>query len=159
MNNKVCVKLEQDEDGYPPANVETIVASCLGEDRFRLAGIPFFANQVAVHDIVSCQAGEDGRNWVWQLVEDGGHATIRVVVADISDMPGVRDECARRGCNSEVKHHLPGFVAIDVPPETNIEGLVGWLQGERERSRLDYEVGKWRGGAAQGSVSPTVRGV
>jgi hypothetical protein len=45
---KVLFQLEQDEDGYPPASVESLWALPKGEGLFQVDNIPFFATGVAL---------------------------------------------------------------------------------------------------------------
>ena len=49
----IIVPMEQDEDGYPPAGSERLWALHVGEGRYRLDNIPFFARVLALGDVVS----------------------------------------------------------------------------------------------------------
>src|SRR3546814_1508119 len=50
---KIRFPLEQDESGYPPETSETMWAVPLGNGRYRLDNIPFYAKLVSDGDVVA----------------------------------------------------------------------------------------------------------
>ena len=138
---KVFFRLVQDEDGHPPASVESLWAEDLGGGRARLDNIPFFARDVAHRDVVLTETDVDGRPWFVAVVEDGGHGSVRVIVADEKDVPAFRAECALRGCDTELSH-VECMFAVDVPPSAQWPSLRDWLVARESRGALSFEESK-----------------
>jgi hypothetical protein len=60
---KVCFRLEQDEDGWPPAGSEGLWAAPLGGDVYRIDNTPWFARNVAADDVFLAEPDADGCLW------------------------------------------------------------------------------------------------
>jgi|SRR6218665_640495 len=134
---KVLISLEQDEDGYPPASVESLWALPKGGGHFQLDNIPFFATGVAWGDIVSASR-EEGAFRFQEVVQSSGHSTLRVAISEPADVPAVRALFEQKGCSVE-QSHLPRLIAVDVPPSVPLESLRPVLEAGREQGRWDYE--------------------
>ncbi|MEU1503299.1 DUF4265 domain-containing protein [Streptomyces sp. NPDC005732] len=57
---KVHFRMEIDEDGWPPASVESLWAVDLGDGRVRLDNTPWFVRGVASGDVIRVQPDDDG---------------------------------------------------------------------------------------------------
>jgi uncharacterized protein DUF4265 len=134
---KILFQLEQDEDGYPPASVESLWALPKGEGRFQVDNIPFFATGVAFGDIVSVTQ-EEGALCFQDVVQPSGHSTLRVAISEAADVPAVRALFEQKGCSVE-QSHLPRLIAVDVPPSVPLESLRPLLEAGRGQGRWDYE--------------------
>jgi len=97
---KVVVKLEKDEDDYPPADYEGLWARALGEGLFQVDNIPFFAKGIAYGDIVS--AVTEPRE-------------LRFREKEVSTVGALLEKL---GCAIE-RSHIPGLISVDVPPAVN----------------------------------------
>jgi hypothetical protein len=134
---KIFFELEQDEDGYPPASVESLWARPVGEGLFKIDNIPFFATGVAVDDVVA--AIPDGGVLQYKdVVQPSGHSTLRIIVYEESQAAEVRALFKRMGCSTELSH-IPGLIAVDVPPSVSLEPLRRVLDEGRSQGRWDYE--------------------
>ncbi|HYO52303.1 DUF4265 domain-containing protein [Archangium sp.] len=134
---KVVVKLEKDEDDYPPADYENLWAVPVGGGLFRIDNIPFFAKSIALGDIVSADP-EQGLLKFKEVVKPSGHSTIRLIVYDEAEVPSVLEHFEKLGCTNE-KSHIPGLVALDVPPSVSLDALRQVLDSGMEQKRWDYE--------------------
>ena len=134
---KVFFQFEQDEDGYPPATVESLWALPKDEGLFQLDNIPFFATGVALGDIVSATE-EKGVLRFQEVIQPSGHSTLRVAISKVADVPAVRVLFEQKGCSVE-QSHLPRLIAVDVPPSIPLESLHPVLEAGREQGRWDYE--------------------
>jgi len=134
---KILFHLEQDEDGYPPVNSETLWAITVGEGLYKVDNIPFFATGIAVDDIVSAEP-EAGQLHYKDVVHPSGHSTFRVVVYNHDEVSEVHRLFKQLGCSTE-QSHLSGLVAIDVPPSVSWDELKRVLDTGREQDRWDYE--------------------
>ena len=113
---KMLVHLEQDEDGYPPTTEESLWVLPLGEGLFQVDNIPFFAWDIALGDVVAAEL-EEGMWRFRKVVHRSGHATLRLIIYDVAEVPAVIERFAMLGCLSE-RSHIPGLIALDVPPST-----------------------------------------
>lgn len=134
---KMLVRLEQDDDGYPPTTEESLWVIPLGEGLFQVDNTPFFAWDLALGDVVAAAPEES----VWrfrQVVRRSGHATLRLLIYDVAEVPAVIERFSALGCLSE-RSHIPGLVALDLPPSTpwaEVKRLL--LEGEAAE-RWSYE--------------------
>lgn len=111
---KVVVKLEKDEDDYPPADYEGLWALPAGEGLFRIDNVPFFARGIAYGDIVSATAEQQELRFQ-EVVRPSGHSTLRLIIYDEKDIPSVGALLEELGCTIE-RSHIPGLLSVDVPP-------------------------------------------
>ena len=145
-----CVKLQfdllQDAQGYPPATSKSMWAVPLGHSRFQLDNIPFFVCGVSCIDTVSAQRETSGLLKYYQLLESGGHSTLRVIFHNsATDLRPLRDrvnELRNRlrelGCPSE-QSHIPGLISIDIPREVDITEARTILDAGERQQLWGYE--------------------
>ena len=134
---RVDFRLQPDESGYPPATVETLWAVDLGDGRYRLDNVPFFAVGVSLGDIVEAPV-IDGRPTFSIVKQRGGHATLRVVVFDAGAVGEVRAMLAELGASTELSH-LPRLISVDVPPTASLEVIRRALAAGEDDGRWSYE--------------------
>lgn len=142
---KIWFKIEQDDDGYPPVQIESVWATPAGGNLFRLENVPFFAKGVSFKDEVSISEGPDGRKWYADVVLPSGHSTVRVIVYRNADsqpleerVGELRQRFIERGCITELSH-LPGLFAVDVPPSLPLETVRPLLEEGAALEAWDYE--------------------
>lgn len=134
---KVFVKLEKDEEGYPPVDWEELWAASLGDCRYRIDNIPFYAVGISSGDSVIA-ASRDNKLVVTEVVGTEGHSTVRVVVHDKSMTEHIRGELKIAGCATELSN-VPGFFSVDVPPQVDYPAIARLLRGYEEQERIGYE--------------------
>lgn len=134
---KVVVALEQDDDDYPPAAYENLWASPVGPGLYKIDNIPFFAMGIALEDVVSAQP-EQGVLLFGEVVRSSGHSTIRIFTDDAEQAPAIRAFFAELGCISE-QSHIPGLIAVDVPPSVPLEPLRQFLADGAAEDAWGYE--------------------
>ncbi len=130
---KVIVLLEQEDDDYPPVDYEELWTTPLGEGLYRIENIPFFARGIARGDIVSA-VEEDGSLMFGEVVEQSGHSTIRLIIYNEYAVPAIIERFLNQGCEAETT--FAKLVALDVPPEVNLEDI-------REKLDLGFTQGQW----------------
>ncbi len=134
---KMLIRLEQDEDGYPPTTEESLWVIPLGQGLFQVDNTPFFAWELALGDVVEA-APEEG---VWrfkQVVRRSGHATLRLILYEVAEVPAVIEQFTQLGCSSE-RSHIPGLIALDVPPSTPWADVKRLLIEGEANERWGYE--------------------
>jgi hypothetical protein len=134
---KVVVALEKEEEDYPPAAYENLWATPMGEGLFRICNIPFFARSIALGDVVSA-VPEQGLLCFREVVQPSGHSTLRLMVYDEAQVPAILEHFHQLGCDSE-RSHIPGLIALDVPPAVSMAALKQELESGFTQERWDYE--------------------
>ena len=139
--DKVNFRLKRDEDGFPPADVESLWAKKREDGCFVIDNVPFFVTSIGVGDAVEAVEIK-GQLWFRRVVEESGHGTIRLLMKGDGrgKSASMRETIATFGCSSELSH-LPNYVAVDVPPSCDKKRLLEFLEREVEAGRLEYEEG------------------
>ena len=134
---KVSFRLFSDQDGFPPADWEHLWADGIRPEEFRLGNIPFFAYGVSCGDIVrTARQGEI--NVFQEVVRPSGHGTIRVILTNPDDVADFVSHASRLGCDSE-QSHIPGYIAVDVPPSAQT-ALIRYLDEGEAEGNWEYEI-------------------
>src|SRR3546814_8684223 len=108
---KIRFPLEQDESGYPPETSETMWAVPLGNGRYRLDNIPFYAKLVSDGDVVAASI-IDGDLTLEEILEASGNCTIRVITLDDSDGSEVRKVLEGIGCKARSEAHTSDIQSL-----------------------------------------------
>ncbi|MCY1083180.1 DUF4265 domain-containing protein [Archangium lansingense] len=134
---KVVIKLETDEDDYPPVDYEGLWALPVGEGLFQIDNVPFFAVGIAYGDIVSATAEQQELRFR-EVVRPSGHSTLRLIIYEEKDIPSVRALLEELGCSIE-RSHIPGLISVDVPPTVSLAVLRKTLDEGEAQARWGYE--------------------
>jgi hypothetical protein len=134
---KVVIKLEKDEDDYPPADYEGLWAIPMGGSLFQIDNVPFFAKGIAYGDVVSAVAEQQELRFR-EVVRPSGHSTLRIIIYDEKDVPSVRALLEKQGCAIE-QSHIPGLISVDVPPSVSLAVLRSFLDEGEAQERWGYE--------------------
>lgn len=120
----------------PDDEFETMWATQVGPDRYRLENSPFYAYGVSWLDIVEARpADASGFPIVQRAVEKSGHRTLRLIL-----LPGVKeaphqqqvlDDLVRMGCTYE--GYNPRYFSIDIAPGIALEPVVEYLTRNEHR--------------------------
>jgi Domain of unknown function (DUF4265) len=132
-----------EEDGS--ANVETLWAFDLGEDRYRLDNSPFYAYSVSVGDIVYAPIDQnEGRPTFSRVLEKSGNRTVRVIldppVADGNSSDGTVKELIALGCSYEGANTT--YLCIVIPKEADFAAVCTYLTSrgvQWEHADPDYD--------------------
>src|SRR5688572_23702007 len=111
-----------DEDG----RVETLWATHVGDDLFRLENSPFFAYGYSWHDVVRAPFSEaTGFATAVGVVQKSGHRTVRLIL-DPDDQGALPADAVlagfqRLGCSYEGARSR--LLSIDVPPDVSLQAV------------------------------------
>jgi len=72
------------------------------------------------------------------VVRPSGHSTLRVIVYEESDAPGLRRQLEELGCDTE-QSHIPNLFAVDVPPSVSLEAVRQLLDADTASEHWEYE--------------------
>jgi Domain of unknown function (DUF4265) len=142
---KVRFRLERDEGGWPPTESEGLWSVPLGGDAYRIDNTPWFARNVASHDVFLAEPDADGCLWAGERLRWSGNCTIRVVPFRTGPLAGsqqaVLDLFMPMGVSGEGFGSQLNIVALTVPPDADLPGIKRTLeQGEADGS-WSYEEG------------------
>jgi Domain of unknown function (DUF4265) len=142
---RVRFRLEQDEDGWPPAESEGLWAVPLGGNAYRIDNTPWFARNVAADDVFLAEPDADGRLWAGERLRWSGNCTIRVIPLRDGPLAGsqqaVLDVFVPLGASGEGYGPGLSIVALTIPPDADLAGIKRILrQGEADGSWA-YEEG------------------
>jgi hypothetical protein len=151
---KVHFRLEADEDGWPPASVESLWAVELGDGTVRLDNIPWFVRGVASDDILRVEVDEDGLRWAVETVRASENCTIRLIVrkdgGSVAARQTVLETFHRLGTTGEGIEQF-GLVALDVPPTADLLRIRKLLEHGEAKGWWHWEEGcvtaAWRAAA------------
>ncbi|GLQ98062.1 DUF4265 domain-containing protein [Dyella mobilis] len=115
------------EDGS--AQVETLWATSLGNDHYRLDNSPFFAYSVSWQDVVYApfDAGEQYPTFK-HVVSKSGNRTLRVLLsapADEGTCDPILDALVSLGCSFEGANRK--YISVNVPAGVDLQRVRGYL--------------------------------
>ncbi|WP_244888810.1 DUF4265 domain-containing protein [Streptomyces purpureus] len=123
---KVHFRLEVDEDGWPPASVESLWAVDLGDGTVRLDNTPWFVRGVASDDVIRVAVDDEGVHWAGETVRASENCTIRLIVMKDGGSGAARQTVLetfhRLGTTGEGIEQFR-MVALDVPPDADLRRI------------------------------------
>lgn len=137
QRTKVVFLLERDKDGYPPVDAEGLWVELLDERRARIDNIPFFVRAATMGDVIEYSSTGGELRYVAN-VQPSRNSLIRVVCYSHVDPTSIRNRIGEFGCESEYDagHRL---IAVNIPPEADLEGLQQYLEHEEAIGSVGYE--------------------
>ncbi len=138
---KVLFRLEQDENGYPPASVEGLWAKAV-EGGYAVDNIPFHVYGIAPGDVITTRE-ENGETWFDALRCGSGSSVFRVLVKPPETLDQVCTALQDFGCNCETEQAVK-MLAVEVPSQRSLDTLLYYLLTQREAGLLDFEEGVLR---------------
>jgi hypothetical protein len=136
-HRKVVFTLEQDEDGYPPVAYESAWVADLGDGRFLIDSIPFFAREATLGDTIAA-ADDNGELRYSGTIERSKNSLFRVVYFDGTDPSEIRRVLSSLGCSTEL-NDVHRLIAVNVPREVRLEDVRAYLETGFSSGRWDYE--------------------
>jgi hypothetical protein len=141
MKNENLVKIFLewiDSDGQEMS--ESVWAEGISVDTFRINNVPFYAYGISYNDVVSAKVKDD--IFVFdKLISRGGHSTFRVFFSEKSNSD---QELLFKNLNNlgaTIERATSQLVAIDVPPNVNLQLITELLQDGENKSEWNYEEG------------------
>jgi hypothetical protein len=129
-----------DWHGY---STETVWAEKVGESRYRLRSVPFYAKGLSFGDVVNTSI-HDGKEIVQGVSQRSGHSTYRAFIkvpVTVGSSAFIRawQPIQNRGCTYErVTEHL---IAIDVPSSADLDSVYALLESGETTGVWNFEEG------------------
>jgi hypothetical protein len=133
---KIAFYLEQDDEGYPPCNVETLWVTEIEPGLYRIDNIPFYVQGISFKDIVSVEEVED-EIYFKQLVTPSGHSVLHVVVFDESKIDVLLKTLKHMSCDIE-QSNIPILFSVDIPESIDIQPIIDFLQQGQDSGFWEY---------------------
>ena len=126
-NAKVLFRVPN-EDGS--AEVETLWATHLGDDKYKLDNSPFYAYGVSWEDVVLAPFSEEEQLPTFlKVVAKSGNRTIRVIfdppVEDGNQADQILKGLVGLGCDYEGANKK--YLSVNIPPNINLESVRNYL--------------------------------
>ena len=123
----------------PDGEFETMWATPVGPERYRLENSPFYGYGVSWLDIVEARPEDPGGfPVVVRCVEKSGHRTLRVIllpgVEEAPEQQSVLEALSGLGCSYE--GYNPRYFSIDIPPGVAMDPVVDYLT--RHQHQWEY---------------------
>lgn len=117
-------------DGEGGADVETLWAVPLGEDRYQLANSPFYAYDVSWEDIVFAPFSDaDGMPTFESVVVKSGNRTVRIIfdppVASGNPADAVVQGLVSLGCSYEGANAC--YLSVSIPAAVDLQAVCAYL--------------------------------
>lgn len=131
------------EDQAAGVEAENLWAAALEDGRYRIDNIPFYIYGISFGDVV--RAEEIGGRLVFrEVVSRSSHSTYRILIKDSAGFSstGFTNHwlaLERLGCACEIAKHR--WVAIDVPPATDVFAVYKILEAGEEQGVWSFEEG------------------
>jgi hypothetical protein len=138
---KVAVNLPR-SDWYSHG-LEAFWAEPLGDDRYRLQNVPFYANGLAFEDIVIAHM-IGGTLIMQEVLASGGHSTYRVYLASdvcMSDATFLNVWRPLEQIGATYEQANDRLLAIDIPPATDVYRAYELLQSGEDAGVWDFQEG------------------
>ena len=136
---KVSFRLQPDEDGWPPVDVESVWARPGEvEGEYVIDNIPFFTREATDGDVIAVRYDIDGTLWFDKVIRSSRNSLIRVILFDCNPVDTVREQLGVFGCSTEYFSEYR-VIAVNIPPNVEIVTVQSYLHGEEVAGRLAYE--------------------
>jgi len=135
---KVHFRLDVD-DGFPPIRVESLNAQEEPNGLARLDNTPFFAEGVALGDVVACTRGDAGQLEFAEVKSRSGNRALSVIFLRADAIEHVYQYLKSEGCYCE--HGEFGaleMLAICVGKSVNYDRIVAYLSDNELRGVLSF---------------------
>ena len=126
-DSKILFEVPNDDGS---AEIETLWATSLGSDRYKLDNSPFYAYSVSWEDVIHApyDAQQKFPTFV-RVVEKSGNRTVRVVLDPPVEAGNASDRILQglvdRGCSYEGATR--SYIAINIPPAVALEAIAAFL--------------------------------
>jgi hypothetical protein len=139
LTGHLYVKLEQDDDGYPPYTSEELDATLVEEDLWAIDRAPAWAYGISRSDVVRVQRDHDSSLWITEVVQPSSNWCARVKPrAEVRDS-SVVDLFKQLG--ADVWPTRFGLVVVDVSGDVPPTPIMDALQDGVENGSWYFDLG------------------
>ncbi len=135
------------EEGKEPASRwrwEQIWARRVGENRYEVCCIPFFAYDLALGDEIETGRRQDRDPVLERVAKPSGHYTFRVWFRDPALRGALAGEVRDLGCLTEWRSLTSNLLAVDAPSQAVAQRVADLLLAREKAGGIQYETGRTR---------------
>ncbi len=133
---KILFQLEQD-DGYPPVSWESVWATKVNENKYKIDNIPFYIQGLSLNDIIEVNEVDGELNFE-EIIEASLNSVIRIIIINEGKKDELRSNLKSMGCESELDN-FGVLIAVDVPPDVSFNKVADYLQKGEDSGFWEYE--------------------
>ena len=115
--NQVKIRIQNSQGA-----TETVWAKPLGNNKYILDNLPFFAYGLSWQDLVEACPDSDGVLEFKKIVEKSGHKTVRVINVEGEISNDFMELITSIGCGIEGATRK--FIAIDIPEDVEVDKVI-----------------------------------
>lgn len=141
MNSESDVRLYVDLPNHTAIGGELFLADPIGDSRYRLANVPFWAYGLNYLDVVRATPNSDGILTIRKVVAPSGHRTLRVMFDDAVDTAKQSELLGRVHRVGIVTFERANslLVAINISPDGDYLAVFDQLEAWADSGLLDFE--------------------
>ncbi len=134
---KLTFKITKDQDGYPPAEFESIWGIQVTNNTFVIDNTPYYIYGLSKGDTVLTTTKHNELLGL-EILSKGGHSTLRVFADNLDTRQKIREKIIKLGanCNSTGDSSL---LTIDIPPTANFNSIDKFLSSMTNNDTIAYE--------------------
>jgi hypothetical protein len=128
-------------DHWPPVGAERIWAVPVGDDRYRVANVPWFVYGVAEDDLIRAVADKEEK-WPHfvEFIEWAGNYVIRLMPTGKCTEQNIMDAFAELDITGEAMGGDPlSMVALNVPADADLTRIKALMLAGKADGRWEYE--------------------
>jgi Domain of unknown function (DUF4265) len=134
---KILFTVEQDENGPPSVTCEQIWCVPMGQDRYVVDNIPFYARDISLGDEIQTEMRDSDR-WFAKLLKPLGNTTVRAFARNQTFGPLLIPRLRAFGGQAEKMEGIH-LVAISFPPSADLISALDFLDRETESGNVAFE--------------------
>lgn len=141
MLDESLTKVHVDLPHHWATGGEAFWATDLGDDRFRLENVPFYAYDLNFHDVVEAKAAApDLKPSILRVVERSGHRTLRIFFAEnVPEENRLERLRSLKDLNVSFERCNRRYFALDLEPEADAAIVEARLQQWTGEGVAEYE--------------------
>jgi hypothetical protein len=141
MGKENLTKLHVDLPNHWATGGESMWAHVLGNDLYEIDNVPFYAYGINYRDVVyAISDAPDLKPEIKSVVKRSGHQTLRVIfLSPLSEDRQAPYLDRIKTFDASIERANTTYVAIDVPPSGDYDGLCDYLHSTEAQEVLEYE--------------------
>lgn len=137
---KVDFTLTIVEEGFPPIGVETLNGELQDNGMIRLDNTPFFAEEVALGDMLRCKKLANKKRYLFEeVVEESGSKALSIIFLNDDCKEDVYQFLKKKGCYCEYGEFKAfNMLAVEILEKIEYEEVESFLEEQELKGVLSF---------------------
>ena len=144
---KILFRLQKDDIGYPPADIESLWADKLNDNTYILDNIPVYLRGISEGDKIE-GVNIEGEIFYSRLVEASDYSTYRIMLGNAEDYDEISQQLIDMGCSIE-RSDIPRMLAVSVTPYRDADMIHAYMISQEDNGKFEFEEAALRGPSAK----------